>query len=56
MTGSYRIAGVGGQGVITMGKAISTILMMEKLDPVAILIPDPTDMDAPMSSIISAVE
>ena len=34
MTGSYRIAGVGGQGVITMGKAISTILMMEKLDPV----------------------
>ncbi len=34
MTGSYRIAGVGGQGVITMGKAISTILMMEDLDPV----------------------
>ena len=34
MTGSYRIAGVGGQGVITMGKAISTILMMENLDPV----------------------
>ena len=34
MTGSYRIAGVGGQGVITMGKAISSILMMENLDPV----------------------
>ncbi len=34
MTGSYRIAGVGGQGVITLAKAISTILMDEKLDPV----------------------
>ncbi|EQB69362.1 2-oxoacid:acceptor oxidoreductase family protein [Cuniculiplasma divulgatum] len=34
MTGAYRIAGVGGQGVITMAKAISTILMNENLDPV----------------------
>ncbi len=34
MTGSYRIAGVGGQGVITLGKAISSVLMVENLDPV----------------------
>ena len=34
MTGAYRISGVGGQGVITMAKAISTILMNENLDPV----------------------
>ena len=33
MTGLYRIAGVGGQGVITLAKAISNILMDENLDP-----------------------
>ncbi|MCL4323353.1 MAG: 2-oxoacid:acceptor oxidoreductase family protein [Candidatus Thermoplasmatota archaeon] len=34
MTGSYRIAGVGGQGVISFAKAISNILMNEGLNPV----------------------